>query len=352
MIDLDAPDTYGVDPERAIERILDLPSQLAAAWSLAQGLVLPNSHRGASGILICGMGGSAIGGDLVRSLLEATADVPIAVVRGYGLPGSVDGRTLVVLSSYSGTTEETISACEHALRAGAKILGITTGGLLAERGREAGFPVVQFNYPGQSREAVGYSVLLILGVLARLGYAADASDQVRAATSLLRAMASELGPPSPASGNYAKQLARRLHGKIAVVYGGGLMAEVARRWKSQINENAKGWAFFEQLPELNHNAVMGYRFPPKATSQMHVVVLSCQANHPRVRLRELVTLELLARAGVAAELVQARGDSGLEQMLSMIYIGDLASYYLALLNDVDPTEIDAITYLKQRLAAV
>lgn len=353
MIDLDAPAAYSaVDTQQAIERILDLPTQLRAAWSLAQGLRLPDSHRGASSIVICGMGGSAIGGDLVRSLVESTARVPLAIVRGYDLPGYVDSHSLVVLSSYSGSTEETLSAGDQALRVGAKVLGVTTGGVLAQRGAEAGFPVVDFSYLAQPREALGYSVLLILGTLVHLGYAPDASDDVRAAADLLDGMAREIGPSAGTPQNPAKQLAQRLRGKMSVVYGGGLMAEVARRWKGQLNENAKSWAFFEPLPELNHNAIMGYRFPVAMADDMRVVILSCSANHPRVKLREEVTLELLARAGIAAEVVEARGASALEQVLSAVHFGDLVSYYVALLNGADPTEIEAISYLKTRLAAV
>ena len=141
-----------------------------------------------------------------------------------------------------------------------------------------------------------------------------------------------------------------LHGSLALVYGGGLMSEVARRWKGQFNENSKHWAFFEQLPELNHNAVMGYQFPAQMARQIVVVLLNSSHNHPRIQAREEVTVRLLGQHGVRSTIVSARGESDLAQMSTAIQLGDFVTYYLALLNGIDPSTIEAIDFLKAELA--
>lgn len=351
VIDLDRRGQYGdVDRADVIERILGMPGQLRDAWAMATGLSLPPGHREASQIVICGMGGSAIGGDFTRSLVKREARVPLAVVRSYDLPGYVGPTTLVIASSFSGATEEVLSATDAALGAGARVIAVTTGGPLADRARTAGFPLVQFSFPGQPREAIGFSTLLMLGVLSGLGYVADRTSEVAATAALLEEMSRELGPEAPTEANSAKRLAQRLYRRVGVIYGGGLMAEVARRWKGQLNENAKTWAFFEQLPELNHNAVLGYQFPTDVAARILVVMLSSSVGHPRIALRERVTAELLGRWGVETEWIRARGASALEQVFSATYFGDFASYYLSLINDVDPSDIAVISFLKARLA--
>lgn len=353
MIDLDRPSEFDdVDSDGMLARLLDLPRQMRAAWTLGQSLSLPSSLAGANNVVICGMGGSAIGGDLTRALAEPDATVPIAVVRDYHLPRYVGPGTLVVASSFSGSTEETLSACEQAVRVGARVVAITTGGTLAERARSADFPLIQFSFDGQPREAIGYSMLLMVGALVRLGYIADCTTQVEAGAALVERLGAEIGPEVPTQSNRAKRLAQRLFGRIPVVYGGGLMAEVARRWKSQINENAKQWAFFEHLPELNHNAVLGYQFPTDVANRVFVVLLTSSLSHPRTIAREWATSELLGRWGVTAEMIAAEGSSPMEHLYSATYFGDFVSYYLALVNDVDPSNTDTIRFLKARLAQV
>ncbi len=351
MIDLDRRAQYDdVDRAGMLERIVAMPQQIRDAWSLVQGSSLPSSHAGAANIVICGMGGSAIGGDLTRSLVESEARVPITVARGYDLPAFVGSNTLVIISSFSGATEETLSCCEQALDAHARVVAVTTGGPLAGRAQQADFPLIQFRFqPGQPREAIGYSALLMLGVLTNLGYVGDRTTEVEAAADLLEEMIPELGPDAPADENPAKRLAQRLFGRIGVIYGGGIMSEVARRWKGQLNENAKNWAFFEQMPEANHNAVLGYQFPINLSERLMVIMLSSSLNHERIGIRESITAELLGRWGVRNERVEARGTRPLEHVISATYFGDFVSYYLALINDIDPSDIEVINHLKQRL---
>jgi glucose/mannose-6-phosphate isomerase len=192
--------------------------------------------------------------------------------------------------------------------------------------------------------------VLLLGVLARLGYVPNQGPAVREACAAAREAGERLGPAVPSAANGAKQLAAALVGRVAIVYGGGFLAAVARRWKGQLNENAKHWAFFEALPELDHNAVMGYQFPAEAARALQVISLHAPLLPPRLSLRYRITAELLACQGIPHQQVEAWGEGPLAQLLSAIAYGDWTSYYLALLSGVDPTGIAAIDYLKARLA--
>ncbi len=327
-----------------------LPAQLGEAWRLVTAFPAPETLGRAEAVVVAGMGGSAIGADLVRGLCADQLGVPLVVWRDYGLPAFVGRRTLVIASSNSGATEETLSAVERALAVGAPVVGLTTGGRLAARLADAGQPVLQFSYDGQPRAAIGYSLLLVLGLLARLDYLPDQAAAVEAAIAVVQEAASRFGPTVPRAANPAKQLASTLQDRVAVIYGAGFLAPVARRWKGQWNENGKRWAFFEELPELNHNAVVGYQLPPQAATTLHVVLL-CSALLPsRVGLRCTATAELLDRSRIPHTTVQTWGDGALAHLLSAVVYGDWTSYYLALLDGVDPTRIAAIDYLKARLA--
>ncbi len=349
-VDLDRPETYAaVDGSGMLGHLQALPRQLEDAWQRAAGFAPPASYSGAEQIVVAGMGGSAIGADLARALVADTLRVPLVVWRDYGVPAFVGPRTLVVAASYSGETEETLSAVESALAAGAKVVGITRGGRLAAALGAAGQAVLTFDYPSPPRAAIGYGLVLLLGLLARLGYIADQTAALQAARAAVHEAAERLGPRVPTAQNGAKQLAVALQGRVAIVYGGGFLAPVARRWKGQCNENAKQWAFFEELPELDHNAVMGYRFPAAAARECLVVLLYSSLLPPRLARRYAATAELLDRHGIPHVTVHAWGDGVLAHLLSAVAYGDWTSYYLALLNRVDPGDTGAIDQLKARL---
>jgi glucose/mannose-6-phosphate isomerase len=296
------------------------------------------------------MGGSAIGADLARTVVEPSLCVPMLTVRDYTCPPFVGPRTLVIAASYSGETEETLSALAQACDRGARCIVVTTGGSIARLAAEAGMPTITFDYRSQPRAALGYSMMLPLAVLSVLGLAPDLAADVRDAVGLLRALSDELSPSRPASQNEAKQIAAHLAGRVAVVYAGAL-AEVARRWKGQLNENAKHWAFFEALPEMNHNAVVPFEDPARLNPGLAVVALTSAFEHPRTAVRFDAVAGLMASHGISWRKVAARGESRLCQVLSAVYFGDYASYYLALLNGTDPTPIGPINVLKSRLAA-
>jgi glucose/mannose-6-phosphate isomerase len=351
MIDLDNWTRFHeIDPDDMLGRIAELPQQCRDAWANVQSLELPPEYRQASKVVVLGMGGSAIGGDLLRTLAEPECAVPIVINRDYTVPVFVNARSLVIASSYSGNTEETLTAFEETSKRGADLLAITTGGKLAQRARELRVPLLTFRYQSQPRAALGYSLVSLLGVVQKLGFIGDKAADLEEAIEVMEALQGEIGETAPLVRNPAKQLAKRLYGHLPVVYGSGYLTEVAHRWKTQLNENAKAWGFSEQLPELNHNAVVGYQFPEELVERILVVMLVSSLDHPRNRARFQVTQEILTKRRIAHETIEARGQSPLAQMLSAIHFGDYVSYYLAMLYEVDPTPVKVIAYLKERLA--
>lgn len=351
-MNLDDRDLFDeLDPGNMLERIAELPQQCQTAWKQTESLTLPSDSGTIEHLVFVGMGGSAIGGALLRGLVADECDVPITVLRGYTLPAFIRGPDYLVFGcSYSGNTEETLSAFGQARERGARTMAVTTDGKLAALAREEEIPLVQFDYESQPRAALGYSFVLLLGVCQQLGLLRDYTADLQEAVEGMKTWQAEIGPAMPTSENRAKQLAERVHRRLPVAYGAGFLAAVANRWKTQFNENAKHWAFFEALPELNHNAVVGLGVPPVVRDHAIVLMLRSSLDHPRVQKRWDVTRELLEREGVAAAEIHGRGESALAQLLSLIHFGDYVSFYLAMLNEVDPTPVEIIAFLKQRLA--
>jgi len=326
------------------------PEECRRAWDNSMRLGLPSEYASVNKVVISGMGGSAIGGEFIRRLAVLDNSVPVAVHRDYGLPPFVDRDTLLIFSSYSGNTEETISCFTESLSTPARKLAITTGGKLKELAQQEGFPVLAIDYASPPRAAFPHSFVSLLGIFNALGLIRDKTADSQETLQVLGSIAGQAGQGVPLASNPAKQLATQLHGRVTVVYGAGLLTEVAQRWKTQINENSKAWAFHEALPELNHNAVVGYQFPPEVGAGAVVVLLHSPLLHQRVSLRYHLTQELLARQAVKHRMVEATGRSALAQMLGMVLLGDYVSLYLAMLNGVDPTGVPQIDYLKSRLS--
>ncbi len=353
MFDLDALDHYPVfDPEDMLRTIRELPDQVDAAWSLAMDAPLPDGLHDIERIVVVGMGGSAIGADLLAGLMARKGTVPLEVVRGYDLPAHVRGeKTLVIASSYSGNTEETLTAFEEARVRGTRLMAITTGGKLAERAKTEGFPLWTFSYRSTPRAAFGYSFTLLVGLAKRLAVLPIKPDSVVEATTHLKEMQAQLLPSVPTAQNDAKQWALWLQGTLPAIFGSGFLAAAARRWKGQFNENAKQWAMWDELPELNHNLVVGLSLPATVVPQhLRVIFLRSNLDHLRVRVRWQITAELLERNGIEVKEAYGLGESAFSQLITIIHFGDFVSYYLAALNGEDPSPVENITYLKKRLA--
>ena len=336
------------DPGNMLERIKDLPKQVRDAWTIARAAQLPPAHGDVRNITVAGMGGSAIGGDLAAALLAGELKVPMNVHRDYGLPAYVGRDSLVIASSYSGNTEESLSSFEEAQRRGARVLVLTTGGKIAELARAAKYPVITFSYPAQPRAALGYSLGLVLGALTRLGFVRDLSSDIDAALADVARLEERVH--EGARTNDAKKLAIELYGRIIFAYGGGVLGVMARRVKGQWNENAKNWGAFDVLPELNHNGVVGFPHPDIARDALTVLLLRSDRDNPRHKLRFDVTRELLDRASVPHKTLQFSGANMLSEVLQLTLFTDYVSFYVALLNGVDPSPVKSIDYLKERLA--
>jgi glucose/mannose-6-phosphate isomerase len=328
-----------------------MPEVVRLAWQQGLAWRLPDGYRQVDKVLVLGMGGSAIGGDLLASLAAGPGRMPVLVRRGYGLPGFVDSRTLVLASSYSGATEETLDGFRQALSSPAKAVAVTTGGPLLDAASQAGVPVLQFSYDGPPRAAIGYSFLLMLAIAEQLDlFCGSLGKAVEESVEVLSLQRVSLGGGSPERKNPAKQLSRLLRGRMPVIYGAEQMAAVARRWKSQINENANNWAMFEEFPEFNHNSIEGFGLPAGGVQLLSAVFLWSDHYSPRVRMQMEAARTQLKERRIPCHDVDAEGESPLAQMLSAVYFGDWVSYYLSLLNGIDPTQTPDLTSLKRALS--
>jgi glucose/mannose-6-phosphate isomerase len=342
---LSAQAVAAADPQDMLGDVLAQPHQISdALWRVESAGVARAQHGG--GLVVCGMGGSAIGGDLAAAAIGNRATAPLVTVRGYELPGWVGAGTLVLCASYSGNTEETLHCFEQAGRAGAPRVALTTGGKLAEAAREAGVPVIGVPSGMQPRAAVVYMTVAALQLAELAGAAPPLRAELDEAAQLLGQLALDWAPGAPGDPE-PKRLARALEGRIPVVYGGRVTAAVARRWRSQLNENAKVAAFFGELPEAHHNEVVGWHH---TDAPLTAVVLEAAGEHERMAARFDLTAQILAEAGIPAERVGSRGESPAARVMTLVFLGDLVSVYLAVLLGHDPTPVVALEELKKRLA--
>jgi glucose/mannose-6-phosphate isomerase len=341
---------HKLDTQNMLGEIDGLPAQLEKAWQLGRNSeFFENSEF--SGVLISGMGGSAIGADLVSAYIAPACRVPVVVHRDYGLPAWARGpETLVIASSHSGNTEETLDSFDAARAAGCTILAICTGGELEQRARAAHVPVWKFEHAGQPRAAVGYSFGLLLAIFARLGLVPDPEKELLEAAAGMRSAQEALRAATPVSRNPAKRMAGQLVGRWVNVYGSGILAPVARRWKGQVNELAKAGAGFEVLPEADHNALAGLE-NPDALMQTVTIFLRAPSDHPRNRLRAELTRQAFVAAGLNTDLYEARGESRLAQMWTTLHFGDYTAFYLAMAYGMDPTPVEALHGFKAAMKA-
>lgn len=354
MHDLDDPRTYeAFDRSNMRDQIAGLPRQCADAYAAALGLGLPAAFRAASNVVVAGMGGSAIGGALAQALLADDGRAPITVWRDYGLPRHAAGPgTLVIAVSNSGNTEETLSAFDAAISRGCAAVAVCTGGALADRARAAGAPLLTFAWSHAPREAVGWATMPVLAFLAQLGLASDLRGDLDEAIRVMDAAMERLRPESPAARNSAKRVAGQFLDRLPVIFGAGVFAPVARRWKTQLNECAKSNAAFEEMPELNHNTVVGFAHPQQVWQKTIVIALRGTADHPRNSLRYDATTMLMLEAGVNQDTVRAQGRSALAQQWSLLLYGDWVSYYTAVMAGIDPIPVAPIDALKSGLARI
>jgi glucose/mannose-6-phosphate isomerase len=335
-----------VDTSGQLEDVLALPEHLRdAAWRVESAIM--QDWDTSAGLVVAGMGGSAIGGALARAALGDHASRPIFVTRAYGLPPWTTPDTMVLCASYSGDTEETLACYESAGALGARRTVVTTGGRLAEMARADGVPVIPLPGGFQPRAAVAYMTVAALEVAALCGAGPRLTSEIDVAASHTEQLVSEWGPDAPED-SLAKTIARGLLGTIPVVVGAGLTTPIAYRWKTQINENSKLPCFTHELPEFDHNELVGWE-GAREVGRFAAVFLDDSDAHPRVKERMAITERLIAPSAAASFHLETRGQTTIERVISLVLMGDLVSIYLAALRGVDPGPVRAIDELKTAL---
>ena len=347
---LDEPENFkNLDPLDMLSYINELPEQLQTAWKLGREFPLPDAGQ-VNRVVIAGMGGSAIGGDLLASYVMPAAKIPIMVWRNYDLPGfASDNRTLVIASSHSGNTEETLSAFERALERGATVMAVTTGGALSESATNAGAPVWRFEHDGQPRAAVGFSFGLLLSALDRMGFIEFDPDDIDETVAAMHNQMSTIGADVPVASNLAKRMAGQFMDRWPIIIGSEFLVPVARRWRTQIAEIPKAVAQFEELPEADHNMIEGVQHPVSLFGPTMVVFLRSTLNHARNLKRLEATRSTLMVEGFNTDILEALGQSRLAHQWTSLHLGDYVAYYLAMAYGTDPTPVPIMQDLKQRL---
>jgi glucose/mannose-6-phosphate isomerase len=320
--------------------VLGLPDQLRdALWRIETARLEPAES---AGLMVCGMGGSAIGGDLAAAALGDRLTKPLLSIRDYELPSWATPEWTVLCSSYSGKTEETLACFEAAEVLGARRLVLSTGGPLVERAREAGVPVVAPPGIYQPRVAVAYMFVAAAEAAALAGAAPRVHTEIDGAAAFLEREREALQAR-------AKVIAKELDGASPVViYGADLTAPVAHRWKTQVNENAKVPSFYAELPEADHNEVCGWT--GDAAARMGAIFIEDCDQHPRERRRFELTAEIAAEGAAVVVRVETEGETRVERLLWATLLGDLVSLELAEELGVDPERIDALDRIKEGMA--
>ena len=360
MVSLDDPMAIRkADEHGMLEFYMRWADAARDAIQRARAIELPTELRTRKGVIrygqpealaIAGMGGSVIGGDILRDILQDEVSVPIEVWRDYGLPSWLGPGHMVVAISYSGNTEETLVAFSEALKRGCMVIAITSGGYLASLCRKTGVPLLEVPGGRVTRMSFPYLFFPLLVFLERSGLARGLCDLAERAAGLLSSMAKDLGPETPTEENEAKRLASRLVGTVPLVYGFGWLKAVAYRLKTQFNENSKVPSFSNWFPPMNHHEIVGWEAEEELLRVFSVVLLRSRGEPPEIRRRIELTKEIaLERASNLLE-IWARGSSKLEEAISALYIGDIASLYLAFARGVDPYRTESISALKRGMA--
>lgn len=350
---LDQPEHWmSYDPKSMHMLVEKLPEQVKD--TIREGRNLSISSTGTiQVIVVTGLGGSAIGGDLARSVAGRDLKKPFIVNRDYELPAFVGSSTLLFACSYSGNTEETLSAYRQAEKAKASIVCITSGGKLKKLADAGGHPVLLLPAGLPPRAALGHSLFMLLSAMQALEVIPDMTGSLEETLDLLVKLRDRYNPMQPAASNPAKRIAVSLCGKIVAIYGSGAILDAtAFRWRSQIEENSKNLAFHHVLPEMNHNELVGWLHPAEVLQRISVLLLRDKGDHPQVQRRFELTKEIITGKAGALQEVWSEGVSLLARVMSLIYLGDYVSLYLSYLNKTDPTPVEVIDYLKRQLSVV
>lgn len=343
-----------LDRSDMLRFISGLPDQCRDAYHIGISSDINKPSVKINNIVFAGVGGSGIGADLVKVYLRDELKIPVSICRDYTLPDFTGEDTLLFCSSYSGNTEETLSCFEAGLKKKAFIITLGSGGRLKEAALKNNIRHVAIPAGYPPRIAVGYMSITILAVLARLGFIKDKETDVKELSRILSDIRDkEIGFQIPLAKNISKQIAVKLYKKYPVIYGTADTTEaVAMRWREQIAENAKALSSGNIFPEMNHNEIVGWKFPKNILKDFRAIILSDKDDHERVKERIKIVSGIINKSG--SEVILLKKDAGgrLARIFSLLYVGDFASFYLAILNDIDPTPVEAIDYLKKELGKI
>jgi glucose/mannose-6-phosphate isomerase len=324
------------------------PHQVGDAVRIGKEAALVPLKAKPAAIVVTGLGGSAIGGDLLRSYLADQLEVPFVVNRHYTLPKFVGPSTLVVVSSYSGGTEETVASYHEAMKRKAQVVCVTSGGEIASLARKNKQTLILLPKGYPPRAALGYSFFPMLLMLSRYKIIPSQDAAVRETVALLKKLSVRYRLTGQK--NQALELARQLYNKVPVIYSSTDRTDAVNvRWRGQIAENAKTLAFGHVFPEMNHNELVGWKVLRRVMEEMAVVYLHDREDHPRVALRMEIARGIIGEFAARIIDVRSEGKSRLARTFSLVHLGDWASFYLAMLNGVDPTPVNVIDYLKRQL---
>ena len=341
-----------IDPQDMFEAIYNFTDQIKEAITIGEQINLQNDYSACTNIIVAGMGGSAIGGDVVKTITQNELTVPFYVNRNYSLPNWVNEKTLVICSSYSGNTEESLSAYEDALNKGAMICGISTGGKLSENIQSKGFDLVTIPGGLQPRAALAYSFVPMLYLLNKIGLISNTliDDLFNSISSLeMKRDTNSAGDTS----NPIYKMAKDIYGMIPIIYGiTDTTGVIALRWKGQLCENSKMLAYHNEIPEMNHNEIVGWGNNPDLLSELSVIWLRDENDNERVRARQEITKSLLNDIDIMQHEVNAEGANNLERLLDLINYGDWLSYWCAILHNTDPSPVEKINKLKKALEEI
>jgi len=338
-----------VDRSGMLAVVGQFPEMVEQAERYSAGVELPQAGA-IRQIMVLGMGGSAISGDILSDLYLRKIKYPVMVNRNHSLPEFVDKNTLVFALSYSGNTEEVISAVKEAERRGATVICITSGGKLKEIAAEKNYPLFLIPTGYQPRSALPLLLVPLLSSLGKMGIIPPAGTEIKDAAAVLRKMKDEIGPGKSARSNVAKQLAKKMAGKIPVIFGvNGTTASAALRLKNQLSENSKAISVLNNFPELNHNEIVGLSNLNREEHSFIWLLFRDEADGERVKKGIEIVKSLLGKQMGGVNEIVAQGKSPIARALSLIFFGDYLSVYLAIQRGVDPTPVDIIARLKKEI---
>lgn len=339
-----------IDNYDMLSTLLDFPNQCRIAGEIGARSNLSRLPVEPKVAVWCGMGGSAIGGDVVASYSKDKIAMPMIINRHYHVPSYVNKQSLVIISSYSGNTEETLSCYAGARKRGARILVLTAGGALLEKAARHRAMLIAIPRGLPPRCALGYLSIPAIMAFAKLGLMRPATREIDEVAEVAHRLRACLAPEAGNRVNIARRLASELRGRLPLIYGSaGCFEPVAYRWRTQIAENAKTLSLHHLFPELTHNEIEAFEPFSRVPAKVVAIMLKDRSDHDGVKRRMEVTGRIVRKKGIRVLEVNSTGKGILARMISVMYIGDWTSFYLAIMNRIDPTPVGRIQFLKRRL---